>query len=122
MAYVDYQYYCDSQSFCGSTIEQDTFSYWERKAENYIKSLTFGNINNDNIPECVKNCCCEVAELYYKEDKEIKSLPSGIKQEKTGEHTVTFEDVNSITDRYRKRRDICIREYLLSEGLMYRGI
>ena len=64
-AFADYTFYQQSY-LCGRTaaIPQSSFPYYANRAGAVIRQYTLGNIGDD-VPECVKSCCCELAELIY---------------------------------------------------------
>ena len=67
--FADYDFY-KKEYLCGKSAVIDTasFDFYARKATQRIKVFTFDNIDESNIPEYVKFCCCEVAELLYKDE------------------------------------------------------
>ena len=62
MNYADENFYTESY-LCGKEAVINTaFDFYSRKASTVIRTFTGNNIDENNIPEYVKMCCCEVAE------------------------------------------------------------
>ncbi len=122
MAYADYSFY-QSNYLSGKTavIDSTVFSFFERKAENYIRQHTFNRISDSTV-DSVKMCCCELTELYFNEDKELQALSSGIKSEKVGEYSVSYDDKIAVTNSYNQKKYACINEWLSNIGLLYCGV
>ncbi|MEG0899519.1 MAG: hypothetical protein RSF40_07415 [Oscillospiraceae bacterium] len=123
MVYADSTFYKSNYlSGKAAIIDTAVFPFFERKAANYIKQNTFNRVSESSPTESVKMCCCELAELYFNEDKELQALSSGIKSEKVGEYSVSYDEKIAITYSYSQRRYDCICDWLLNTGLLYRGV
>lgn len=95
------------------------FPFYVKKAERYIRRYACGNVDESDIPECVKLCCCEVAEFLY---KSIKSRPKpGVTSQTTGDVSESYssEDYSAVLGREIKR---IIYNHLADTGLLYRGV
>ena len=96
-----------------AVINAASFDFYARKATQLINQQTFGNISE--VTDNIKNCCCEVAESFYKQDND-----KGITSEKVGNYSVS-KNVKSGAD-YSSDRTGIIRSYLLDTGLLYKGV
>ena len=69
MNYADENFYTESY-LCGKeAVINIAFDFYSRKASTVIRTFTGNNIDENNIPECVKMCCCEVAESFFRYEK-----------------------------------------------------
>lgn len=118
--YADYQFYnleyANGNSAVFNTAE--SFLPYSRKATQYIKRYTFGNVPQD-VPESVKMCCCELSEKLYSCDKIINR---GISSESVGDLSISYE--SSVTLLQQKSQEIeeIIYNWLSETGLLYRGV
>ena len=62
--YADYTFY--KEQFNGSTIPEAAFSSVILRASIYLKYITFGRIDDTEIPEEVRLAVCAVSEVMYK--------------------------------------------------------
>ena len=119
--YADYTFYTDT--FHGSTIPEAAFSSVILRASVYVKYITFGRIEDTEIPEEVRLAACAVSEVMYKADAE------GEKKEKKSE-TVGNVSVSYVTEQQdgqtreaaaAKKQYAAAYPYLIHTGLLYRG-
>ncbi|WP_418817421.1 hypothetical protein [Pseudoruminococcus massiliensis] len=72
--YADEDFYKNNY-LCGKKGVIDTaFSFYARSATQKIKLYTCDNIDESDIPECVKMCCCELAEKLYSYEQQITTV------------------------------------------------
>lgn len=118
--FADYNFY-KSEYLCGKNAVIDTasFDFYARKATQMIKTYTFNNIDESNIPECVKLCCCEVAELLYKDENSTNT--KSISSERVGDVSVSYESADNQRQALSKNIRTVIRSWLADSGLLYRG-
>ena len=114
--YADYAYYTDT--YKGAVIDAASFLRYSMKATQQIKLNTFGRVDKDNIPEEVKMCCCELAELIFRADKEDTK---GIASEKVGEYSVAYTSPEAREKQLSKSTANIINNWLAMTGLLYRG-
>jgi hypothetical protein len=114
--YADYTYY--TGTYKGAVIDTASFDLFARKATQEIKKYTLGNINDANIPDEAKMCCCEIAEAVHKADLEDTK---GIASEKVGEYSVSYVS----SEAKEKLLSVSVRSiiynWLAMTGLLYRG-
>ena len=103
-----------------AVIDTASFNFYARKATQVIKKYTFYNVDENNIPECVKLCCCEVAELLYKADN--SSASKGVISERVGDVSKSYENADSQGQALSKNIRSVIRSWLADTGLLYRGV
>jgi hypothetical protein len=117
--YSDYTAYLQGRS---AIISSTDFPYYATKATQAIRNNTFGNIDETAISAEVKNCTCEIAELYYLNDLLKASNSRGaITSEKVGGHSVSYADGNTTKAVFDNEVRQVIKDNLLSTGLLYRG-
>lgn len=119
--YADNDFYT-SEYLSGkkAVIDTASFNFYARKATQVIKKYTFDNVDETHIPECVKLCCCEVAELLYKADS--SSASKGITSEKVGDVSVSYESTDSQGQALSKNIRSVVRSWLADTVLLYRGV
>lgn len=121
MIYADSNFYT-SEYLCGkeAVIDTASFAFYARKASQLIKKYTFDNIPEDNIPECVKMCCCEIAERIYA--TENSPVSTGVLSESVGDMSKSYESSSTQTENLDKANKASIQTWLTGTGLLYRGV
>lgn len=118
-AYADYEYY-KTEYLCGKkAVVNSAFDYYARSASLLINAYTSGNIDESDIPESVKLCCCELAELAYRNEK--MSAKSGISSASVGDESVSYASDEECRVAYGKTIRNTIYKYLADTDLLYRG-
>lgn len=117
---TDYTFYKDKYlSGKEAVLDAASFLFWERKACNIVRNLTFGNIDETaEITETVQMCVCEVAELLQKQEQQAKT--AGVASEKVGDYSVSYR---AQSDKEKKNEVFnVVSEWLEDTGLMYCGV
>lgn len=114
--YADFAYY--TGTYKGAVIDTASFDYYVRGATMLIGIHTFNRVTDDNIPEEVKMCCCELTEALFKADKEDTK---GIASEKVGEYSVSYVSPETKEKQLSKSIQSIIYNWLAMTGLLYRG-
>lgn len=118
--YADYKFY--QEQFYGSTIPEAAFSSTILRASIYVKYITFGRIDDVEIPEEARLAACAVAEVMYKADA------VGLQEKKS--ETVGNVSVSYVTEQQdgqtresaaAKKQYAAAYPYLIHTGLLYRG-
>ena len=119
--YADYTFYTDT--FHGSTIPEAAFSSVILRASVYVKYITFGRIEDTEIPEEVRLAACEVSEVMYKADAEEEQKEK--KSETVGNVSVSYvteqQDGQTREAAAAKKQYAAAYPYLIHTGLLYRG-
>ena len=117
--YADSSFY-EREYLSGRTavIPSSEFGYYARRASAVIGQYTLGNIG-ENIPESVRYCCCELAELTYA--AENSKSAQGIASEKVGDWSVGYENADSLRQSLPKRMKSVVYSWLADTGLLHRG-
>lgn len=120
--YVDYSYYMDQY---GGDIPEKEYPAAERKAEAYIRKLTYvrGDIFTvENI--AVKDAVCAVADVYHSYKK--KQETGVIKSENNDGYSVSYaveqSDGQTIEELIRKKAYEAASTYLLPTGWLSRKV
>lgn len=116
--YTDYAFY--QNTYKGDLIPSDKFDYYCRKSTQYIKTNTFDRVDENDVPESVKNCCCELCDVLYKAEQSTKA--NGITSEKVGEYSVSYESTQNIKENQQKDMMDVLKLWLANTGLLYRGL
>jgi hypothetical protein len=99
-------------------IPPGVFEFYARKASAYIRQYTLDNIGED-VPEAVKMCCCELAEILY--NQQHTKAAQGIASEKVGDASVSYESAESQRQALPKTIKSVVYSWLADTGLLYRG-
>ena len=117
--YADHAFYTDTY-LAGKEAVVDTasFNFYVRQATQVIKQNTFNRIDESNIPEEVKMCCCELTELAYK-----MAITGNVKvsSEKVGSYSVEYKTAEQIAKEYVDKQAESLYNWLGMTGLLYRG-
>lgn len=120
-AFVSEEYY-KNEYLCGKEAVIDTaFDFYARQATAEIKRYIERNLTDAEIPDCVKMCCCELAELNYKHEKTTTDT-NGKTSESVGGWSVSYESAEESKKNYDKAVKACIYKWLSGTGLLYRGL
>ena len=119
--YADYTFYTDT--FHGSTIPEAAFSSVILRASVYVKYITFGRIEDTEIPEEARLAACAVSEVMYKADAEGEQKEK--KSETVGNVSVSYvteqQDGQTREAAAAKKQYAAAYPYLIHTGLLYRG-
>lgn len=96
--YVDYNYYLNNYLQGREPVVPTTsFNFYSMKATNEIRSRIFDK--PIMIDEDVKNCACDLAEYFYRDDTNTltvsKTSQNGISSESVGEYSVSYATTKS---------------------------
>lgn len=121
MNYADESYYTD-EYLCGKRAVIDTaFDFYARAATAEIKRFTGRNVDKDNIPECAKNCCCELAEAIYTHEKTTADT-NGKASESVGGWSVSYEGREQAETNFNNSVCGIIYKWLSGTGLLFSGV
>lgn len=119
-AYADYVFYTEEYLHGReAVVEAASFDFFAFNATYIIKQFILDNMPDD-IPECVKMCCCEVAEYLY--TGEQKSERQGIASAKVGDESLTYESSDSRRQDLSKSIKSAVYMWLADSDLLYRGV
>lgn len=120
--YADSEFYM-TEYLCGKepAVSEDCFKFYARSAAQKIRQYTGDNIDDDNIPECVKMCCCEIAETLYKSELSAKEN-AGALSESVGGWSRSYESSESLKKSLDSAVHDIVYKWLSGTGLLYRGV
>lgn len=121
MLYADYNFYITKYAMGAGIVEPALFNRYALRASQKIKEYTGANVDENNVPECVKMCCCDLAELFYKTEKAEREN-GGVKSETVGDWSKTYESAQERESHISKKIQNAIYMWLSGTGLLYRGI
>lgn len=114
--YVDFNYY--KSSYHGDKLTATNFETAERQAEAYLHAITFGRVRKlEEIPVCVKNAICDMAEIVSRREEEKSNTVSS---ESNDGYSVTYVAATK-EDDYKKELLAKAKMWLSGTGLMYKG-
>ena len=113
--YTTYEYYIDTYK---GNIPKNEFEQLSRTASAKIKSLTFGRIDEQNIPDEVKYCICVIVDKLMNQFQN-----AGKSSESVGQWSVTYMTSNDGTSEIKSIVSDYLSECYDSNGtpLLYRG-
>lgn len=120
--YVNYEYYVDQY---GGRIPEEEFPSVERKAEAYIRKLTYIRGNIFEIEDvAVKDAVCAVAEVYHSCEK--KKETGTVKSENNDGYSVSYAveqlEGQTVEELIRKKAYEAVFTYLLPTGWLSRKV
>lgn len=121
--YADYDFYT-TEYLAGKSaaVTAADFTFYARSASAIIDRYTHGNINADSVPEQVKYCCCELAELIHIADTSEAAKKAGIASESVQGWSQSYENSESRKNVLRVSQKDCIYKWLSNTGLLYSGV
>ena len=96
------------------------FDFYARAATQKIKLYTHDNVDDTDIPEAVKMCCCEVAELLYRNDND--GTQSGVSSESVGGWSKSYESAEARERMLNVKVKEIVCKWLTGTGLLYCGV
>ncbi len=120
--YADFAYYKDT--YKGTVLDAASFDTYARKATQTIRQYTFNRVKDNDIPDDVKMCCCELAEYLSKKEVADQDTEAGIKgliSETTGGHSASYETAEAREQAHNNIIKGIIYNWLVFTGLLYRG-
>lgn len=124
MIYADEAFYADGYLLGRAPVISAGFSFYARQASQVIDQYTFGrlkDVKEDDLPEVVRMCCCELAECFCTSEKG-RLQAGGKTSEKIGTYSVTYGDATSTEQAAGNRQKQIICKWLGNTGLLYQGV
>lgn len=124
MSYANETFYKSEYLLGRNPVINTGFPFYARQASVTIDRYTFSrlkNISDDEIPEPVMMCCCELAEQLYRKEKREADTGGKI-SEKVGTYSASFSTASeyALTDANQERDTIA--KWLSNTGLCYKGV
>ena len=116
MNYADENFYTQSY-LCGKEAVITTAFDIDRN--NFLLNC---NIDKNNIPECVKMCCCELAETLFRYEKLLNGNTTGMTSQHIGDLSVNYESAENLRKSQSDEIRQIIYRWLSGTGLLYRGV
>lgn len=121
MNYVNEEYY-KSEYLLGKKAVIDTaFDFYARCATLKINQYIGNNLKNEKVPECIKMCCCELAEMIYLHEKTTADT-NGKSSESVGGWSVSYESKEQSTANFNNAVCEVIYKWLSGTGLLFLGV
>ena len=124
VAYTDIDFYMNHYGANQLSNKEivERFDYYAIKATQFIKMYTWDNVDENDIPECVKMCCCELIGYIASNDEKQASFDTGVRSESVGGWSRTYADASELQEGNRAQLKHCVYEWLTGTGLLYRGV
>ena len=121
--YADEAFYNGTYLSGREAVITTAFSYYAMQASAEIKRYIDVNLTDDEeIPESVKYCCCELAELLCKDAQAERQHGSGTLSESVQGWSKSYESSENRKIAMMQAMRACIYKWLGNTGLMYRGV
>ena len=121
MIYADEKFYTEAFLVGKEAVITTAFEFYARQVSQIIDQYTGDNIDPENVPECVKMCCCELAELAFR-DESAEAQNGGISSESVQGWSKSFESTEARKTALQDAQKACIYKWLSGTGLLYRGV
>lgn len=122
ISYADKDFYT-TQYLCGkeAVINTASFDFYARQATQEIKKFAGWNIDEADIPEAVKLCCCELAEMIFNAEKQ-QNQSAGKASETVGSWSVSYSDQSATLRSCKDKIKEIVFKWLTGTGLLYAGV
>lgn len=132
---VDYKYYTDT--YGGSQIPADKWTYYSNQAKRRINYLTFNRAKHEyaDFTDEINQTICKVGELMMNyevrlgatRESDLNTLKRGVKSETVKSHSKSYETSGAsveteLSTANNQQVAKAVREHLLTTGLLYRGL
>lgn len=122
MIYADEKYYESEYLMGRKPVIRTGFEFYARQASHVIDMYTFGRIKGlPDIPESVRLCCCELAEVIFQKEKQNREA-NGKTSEKVGTYSVSFSSATEARQEANQEQRGIVMEWLADTGLCYQGV
>lgn len=119
MNYADSTYYTETYLCNRAAVITAAFDFYARRATQEIKKYIFCGVDENNIPDAVKNCCCEIAEILYSDEH---TSETGVSSESVGGWSRSYESSETRKSAINQSIRDSVYAWLSDTGLLYRGI
>lgn len=120
--YADEAFYKNTYLSGREAVIAAAFPFYAMQASTEIRRYIGVNLpDGQDVPDAVKYCCCELAEMLYRHEKaEAKS--GGIASESVQGWSKSYESTESRKAALQSDTKHCIYKWLGDTGLLFRGI
>ena len=118
--YADETFYKNKFLSGRKAVVDTAFAYFARLATQEIKRFTGENVNEYDIPEEVSMCCCEIAEMIFRQEQ--FSDNEGVSSESVQGWSKSYESTENRKQAFDTAVRECVYKWLNGTGLLYRGL
>lgn len=118
--FADFSFYSVRYLAGRKAVVDTAFAYYSRLATQEIKRFTGDNVNEYDIPEEVSMCCCEIAEMIFRQEQ--SSQNEGVSSESVQGWSKSYESTDSRKQAFDTAVKNCVYKWLNDTGLLYRGL
>lgn len=118
--YADETFYKNKFLSGRKAVVDTAFAYFARIATQEIKRFTGENVNEYDIPEEVSMCCCEIAEMIFRQEQ--SSQNEGVSSESVQGWSKSYESTENRKQAFDTAVRECVYKWLNGTGLLYRGL
>lgn len=120
--YADNDFYTDEYLQGRNPTISAGFNYYARNASKIIDLYTFGRLEGvGDIPKDVKFCCCELAELIFENEAQLRDTGNKT-SERIGSYSVSFSSKADSEEAFKSKQYDIVIKWLGNTGLCYRGL
>lgn len=122
MSYATYEFY--TETYYGDVLDEENFDKYASRASDYIDRLTMNKAKSyDDADGLLAKACCVAAEQLSAIHAARLSAGSGeLASESVGSHSVSYRSGVEVAAALEKDMRNLVESYLLTTGLLYRGI
>lgn len=122
MIYADDAFYQKDYLLGRPPVIRTGFPFYARQASQVIDQYTFGRpADLEDIPEAVKLCCCELAEVIHRQEKQRKEA-TGKTSEKVGTYSISYSGAKETAEAAAREQGEVVMKWLATTGLCYKGV
>lgn len=121
MSYATFDFYANT--FHGDSLTVDVFDKYAARASDYIDYITMGKAAGyTDANNQLAKCCCALAEKYGAFDADVSVAADTVASETVGSHSISYRSSADIKAGLDSALLGIAQMYLLSTGLLYRGV
>lgn len=119
--FADFSFYTAKYLSGREAVINTAFSHFARLATQEIKRYTCDNVNESDVPEEVSMCCCELAEMIFRQEQ-FNNQTEGVTSESVQGWSKSYESTDNRKQAFDTAVRECVYKWLSGTGLLYRGL
>lgn len=122
--YTDLYFYQNqyNNGRCNNEGVISRFTYYATKATSFIKMYTWDNVDENDIPGCVKMCCCELMDMMDAAHQQASEIDANVTSESVGGWSRSFSSASDREQQLQSSMKNTVYSWLSGTGLLYRGV
>ena len=119
--YADETFYQESYLQGRNAVITAAFSYYAMLASREIDKYIHSGISPESVPEAVRFCCCELAELSF-QNADFQANHGSVASESVQGWSVSYESAEAQKTALKANQKECIYRWLSDTGLLSSGV